>query len=140
MASIDTSSGSFYVPWQSRENDRTPKLKTYYQASTQGAAADADHTLGAFLLSGTSDFIVTYVAVGVGLMTSTANYNLLIGGDTVCSLRGVNNGSAFEELTFGPDGIRVADITSTAYVVQFVSSNAAATAGSKTLFVKGHYI
>lgn len=140
MASIDTSAGSFYVPGKSREGDQTPNIKTYYQAATQGGAANADHTLGAFLLSGTSDFIVDYVAVSFPLMTSTAAYNLLIGGDTVASFRGDSNLSRFEQLTFGPAGLRVADITSTGYVVQVVSSNAAATAGSKTLFVKGHYV
>jgi hypothetical protein len=140
MANIDTSTGSFYVPYKAREGDRTPNLKTYYQAATQGGAADADHTLGAFLLSGTSDFIVDYIAVSFALMTSTAAYNVLVGGDTVASFRGANNSSRFEQLTFGPTGLRVADITSTGYVIQVVSSNAAATAGSKTLFAKGHYV
>lgn len=140
MANIATTAGSFYVPGRSREGDRTPALKTVYQASTQGAASDADHTLTALSLSGTSDFVITNITVSVPLMTSTANYNVLVAGDTICSLRGANNGSEFQSLNFGYYGLAVTGQTSTAAIVQFVSSNAAATASSKTLFVQGHYI
>lgn len=136
----DSTLGSYYVPAQSRETDRTPKLKTYYQGATAGAANDADHTLGALALSGTADFVVTYVAIGAHTMTTTANYNLLIGGDTVCSLRGASNESVYKQLDFGLDGLRVTGQTSTSPMVQWVSSNAAATASSKTLVAKGHYI
>lgn len=140
MASIATTAGSYYVRGRSREGDRTPVLKTLYQASTQGAANDADHTLTALALSGTSDFVITRLIVSVPLMTSTASYNVLVAGDTICSLRGANNGSEFRDLKFGYYGLAVTGQTSTAAMVQFVSSNTAATASSKTLFVQGHYI
>lgn len=135
-----TTVGSYYVPFTSREGDRTPDIKTYYQGATAGAANDADHTLGALALSGTSDFIVTYVAVSVHTMTLTASYNVLVGGETVCTLKGADAAGDFRELTFGIDGLRVTGQTSTSPMVQFVSSNAAATASSKTLVAKGHYV
>jgi hypothetical protein len=138
--SIDTSSGSYYTPGRSREGDRTPALKTQYIANTQGAVNDADHTLGALALSGTSDFVITNITVSIPLMTSTANYNVLVANDTVCSLRGANNSSEFRSIDFGYYGLAIKDMTSTTVSVQFVSSNAAATASNKTLLVQGHYI
>ena len=139
-ASVATSAGSYYIPQQSRSTDRTAKYKQYYQASTQGVANDADFTLTAFTLSGTADFMITYVKIGCALCTNTGVYNLLLADETVASMRQADNLAFDQEITFGLDGVRVTGFTSTAPMVQFVASNAAATGSSILLLVQGHYV
>ena len=143
MASLQTSLGTYFLPNASRKGDKTAKTIDILQANTAGGAADADHTLTALAVR--SDFAIDYVMMNVIEATSTANYTLLVGNQTVCSFKGLIHGhsqtSIIKELDFTMfGGLPVTGQTSTTATVQFVSSNAAATAGSKILTVHGHFI
>jgi len=145
MASLQTSLGAYFLPNASRTGDKTAKTVNILQANTAGGASDADHTLTAFAVSGTSDFAIDYVMMNVLEATSTANYTLLVGGETVCAFKGLINGNSQTSIVRELDytqfgGMVVTGQTSTAPVVQFVASNAAATAGARILTVQGHYV
>jgi hypothetical protein len=140
MASIATTIGTYFSPYASRIGDKTAKTVEYLCANTAGGAADADHTLTAFALSGTADFVIDYMMANVIIATTTARYTMLFAGETVTSFTKGGGESIMEIVDFGDfGGVRITGQTSTAPIVQFVSSNAAATAGSKIITVIGHW-
>lgn len=140
MASIATTIGTYFSPHASRSGDETAKTIEYLAANTAGGAADADHTLTAFSLSGTSDFVIDYMMANVVIATTTARYTILFAGETVASFTKGGDESVVHLVDFGNvGGCRITGQTSTAPIVQFVSSNAAATAGSKIMTVIGHW-
>jgi hypothetical protein len=145
MASLQTSLGAYFLPNASRNGDKTAKTVDILQANTAGGASSADSTLTAFAVSSTSDFAIDYVMLNVLEATSTANYTLLVGNETICAFKGLIHGSSqtsiVKELDFTQfGGIPVTGQTSTTATVQFVASNAAATAGARILTVQGHFV
>ena len=137
---VDTSSGSYFIPYSRYEGYQTPGAKSYYQANTSTAEGANDRTATAFGMSSGTDFYVDLVHVNMSSPTTNAKYTFILAAETVATWTTAGESGTVKKFNFGHPGIRCIPNTSTDSIVQVVASNGTANTGcSFVLFAKGHY-